>query len=81
MTTAFQINSDDVVTVLRRRSLHVANSGGRRFEDMAAEIIDDLDADRIEFVALRASTDLDEQTDAALEEIERQLVDIGVIKG
>lgn len=79
MNTAFQISPDDVVTVLRRRSLHVADTRGRRFEDMAEEIIDDLDTDRIEFTALRASTDLDEQTDAALEEIERQLIDLGVL--
>lgn len=81
MNTAFQISSDDVVTVLRRRALHVANSGGRSFEHMAEELIDDLDTDRIEFAALRASTEVDEQTDAALEEIERQLIDTGVIKG
>lgn len=79
MNTAFQISSDDVITVLRRRSLHVANTNGHSFESMAEEILDDLDTDRIEFAALRASTDLDEQTDAALDEIERQLIDHGVI--
>jgi hypothetical protein len=77
--SAFQITEVDVETVLRRNSLAVADSKGKSFESMAAEIYGDLDHDAIEAAALYGS-DMDEQTDYALAEIERQLRESGVLE-
>ncbi|HEJ4407841.1 TPA: hypothetical protein SL557_000120 [Pseudomonas aeruginosa] len=77
---AFQISSDDVENVLRSYSLRVANSNGQSFAHMAEELIDELDHERIERAALAASTDLNEQTSAAYEEIKKSLVELGVLE-
>lgn len=78
--TAFQITSDDVANVLRSYWLRVTNSNGQSFERMAEELLGDLDHDRIEQAALAASTDLNEQTSAAYEEIKNNLVELGVLE-
>ena len=63
---AFGISSDDVIAVALRR--------GKPLNDEQAEAwFDDLDHDEIEGAALEG-VDLDEQTDLAFDEIERQLV-------
>lgn len=80
MTTAFGISSDDIEDVLRNHSLHVASTDGRSFEDMAIELLADIDEARIERAALKAGCDMDEQTRAAHEEIHTILVEQGVLK-
>lgn len=77
---AFQITSDDVENVLRDYSLRVTNTNGKSFEQMAEELIDELDHERIERAALAASTDLDEQTTASYEAIKNNLVELGVLE-
>ncbi|EPL60767.1 hypothetical protein PSOLE_37190 [Pseudomonas oleovorans subsp. oleovorans] len=76
---AFQISTEDVENVLRSYSLRVTDTKGQSFEHMAEELIDELDHERIERAALAASTDLDEQTTAAYEEIKKSLVELGVL--
>lgn len=77
---AFQISSDDVENVLREHAHRVANANGQSFEQMAEDLIDQLDHQRIEKAALDASTDLMEQTNAAYGEIKDSLVEMGVLK-
>lgn len=77
---AFQITSDDVECVLRSYSLRVTDTKGQSFDQMAEELIDELDHERIEQAALAASTELDEQTAAAFEEIKKSLVELGVLE-
>lgn len=78
--TAFQITSDDVENVLSSYSLRVTNTNGKSFAHMAEALIDELDHERIEHAALAASTDLNEQTTAAYEEIKSNLVELGVLE-
>lgn len=69
-------NSDDgepdfeteIVAVLTAHSLRVANSGGKSFESMAAELQAELDEDTVDVAEDRAA------------EIERQLVAMGVLE-
>lgn len=81
LSEAFGITDEDVMTVLCGNALHVANSDGKSFEVMAAELLGDLDHDAVALAAINASTDLDEQTTAAHLEITRQLVTMGVLEG
>lgn len=71
MGFAFGINEEDVANVLERN--------GKNFNDEEIEsIFDQIDADIVEKEALR-ETDLDEQVNAAYDEIERQLKGLGVL--
>tara|TARA_R110002124_G_scaffold128157_9_gene288595 strand:+ start:6073 stop:6321 length:249 start_codon:yes stop_codon:yes gene_type:complete len=76
---AFQITSEDIVNVLRSESLLVGNTNGKPFEEMAEDLIEELDCDRIEGIALAASNELEEQTSAAYEAIQKELVELGVL--
>ncbi len=76
---AFEITPDDVESVLQAYSLRVANTGGRAFSDLAEELFDEMDHERIQDAALAGSTDLDGQTQAAFDEIKNSLVELGVI--
>ncbi|KZN20583.1 MULTISPECIES: hypothetical protein [Pseudomonas] len=78
-STAFQITEDDVENVLRRHSLRVSNTQGKSFAEMAGVLFDDLDHGRVERAALTASSDLEEQTLGAYEEIKVILVEMGVL--
>jgi hypothetical protein len=80
MGLAFQVTTDDVENVLRTNSLYVNNSDGKPFEDMAMDLIDQIDCDRVQCVALSNSTELEEQTEAAYAEIRDILVEIGILK-
>ncbi len=69
---AFAISEDDVQIVLERNMV-------KKSERQIAKITGSLDHNKIAMVACKASTDMDEQTDAAHDEIERQLLDDGHI--
>lgn len=76
---AFGISQDDVEQVLRDNAPRLANPAGKSLEALAAEIFDDIDAAAVERAALDGGTEMDEQTDAAHEEIARQLEEAGVL--
>lgn len=78
--TAFQITQDDVENVLQSHSLRVINQSGQSFSSLAAELIDEIDANRVEKAALNSSPDLDEQTAAAHSEIKDILCELGVLE-
>jgi hypothetical protein len=77
---AFGISEDDIEAVLRKNGARMVNAAGRSFEQVAEDLFDDIDHGLVERAALKSSTDLDEQTTAAHEEIERQLVQLGVLE-
>lgn len=79
-SSAFQVTADDVECVLHSYSSRLINTHGLSIVDLSAELVDEIDHDRIEKAALNASTDLDEQTNAALEELKDNLVDLGVLE-
>ncbi|TAL65790.1 MAG: hypothetical protein EPN79_11465 [Burkholderiaceae bacterium] len=79
MGRAFEINEEDVEAVLRQHSLRVANSKGKSFESLAAEILYWIDRDAVEKAALYGD-ELDVQTRYAYEEIARQLQEQGVLE-
>jgi hypothetical protein len=65
MSNAFEVTPDDVLNVVHRMGKKIS-------EEKCHEIHDALDHFKIEDEALRAN-DLDAQTDAAYDEIERQI--------
>ena len=65
MSNAFEVTPDDVLNVVHRMGKKISG-------DKAHEIHNALDHFKIEEEALRAN-DLDAQTDAAYQEIERQI--------
>lgn len=71
MSMAWEVTVDDVETVLKR-------NGIVKTEEEISDIHDGLDCDEVEEVVL-SYTDFDDQVDAALDEIERQLKADGVI--
>jgi len=75
---AFQVNEDDVANVLASNWSRVGNSEGRSFTGMAEQIFGGLDFQAIEDAALMGDN-LDQQTDYAYDEIERQLCLSGVL--
>ena len=77
---AFGINEEDIEKVLRKHWDRVANTDGKSFEDMADELFTSIDAPAVERAALKGGVELEEQTDAAYAEIERQLVQQGVLE-
>jgi len=77
----FQTTDLDVEAVLQRCWGRVASTGGGRTVDvMAGEVFLRLDLGAIERAALDQAADLEEQTDAAHGEIERQLITMGVLR-
>jgi hypothetical protein len=76
---AFQITEEDVENVLRSNALHAANTNGKSFESIAAEICDDLDHGKIESAALYGN-DMEQQTNYACDEIARQLREKGILE-
>lgn len=77
---AFEVTEQDVENVLRINAIKVANSGGKSFSHMAEDILPDLDTGRVADAALSGGDTLDEQTDAAYEEIRKILVEDGVLE-
>ncbi|AUT75610.1 hypothetical protein C2L64_45445 [Paraburkholderia hospita] len=74
-----QITSDDLLEVLRKHSLQVANAAGRPFDAIAEELFDDLDFYRLERAALLAGDQPSAQSTAIREDIADQLVEHGVL--
>lgn len=77
---AFGISAEDVENVLRKHWSRVANTDGNSFEYMAVELFPGINATAVEHAALTGGVSLEEQTAAAYEEIERQLVWQGVLE-
>lgn len=77
---AFGIGDEDIENVLSRHWARVANTGGKSFGDIAAELFPLIDAGAVEKAALDGGTELDEQVEAAYADIERQLVERGVLE-
>ncbi|MYM92646.1 hypothetical protein [Duganella vulcania] len=80
ISTAFQVTEIDIENVLRDYSLRVTDTQGKSFEMMAAEVLDEIDSERVEKAALDSGCDLDEQTQGAHDEIHKILVEIGVLE-
>lgn len=78
--TAFQVTEEDIEKVLLAYSLRVADTQGKSFETMAAELLGEIDCARVEKAALMSGTDLDDQTQGAFDEIHKILVEIGVLE-
>lgn len=78
--TAFQVTEDDIENVLEQYSMRVTDTKGKSFETMAAELVSEIDHARVEKAALKAGCDLEEQTQGALHEIKKILVDRGVLE-
>ena len=66
MSNAFEITVDDVLNVVHRMGKKISG-------DKCHEIFNALDHDLVECEALKASNELGAQTDAAYDEIERQI--------
>lgn len=79
LCSAFEPTEEDVHNVLSSNSLAVANTNGKSFASMAAEIFPSLDFEKIEEAALLGDG-LDEQTDLAYDEIARQLRETGILE-
>ncbi len=77
--SAYEATEEDVANVLSSNAMAVANTNGKSFESMAAEIFPDLDFALIEEAALHGD-ELDQQTDYANDEIARQLRVMGVLE-
>lgn len=76
---AYEATEEDVAGVLASNALQVANSNGKSFDAMAAELLPTLDMELIEQAALYGDS-LDEQTSYANDEIARQLREQGVLE-
>jgi isochorismate synthase EntC len=77
---AWQVTLDDIENVLESHALRVENPRGQTFAQMAEDLISEIDEGRVEKAALAAGSDMDEQTQAALDEIKKILVEMGVIE-
>ena len=75
---AFGISEEDVENVLRRHAsrlrLVTAPSGTLGYTAVAEKLFDAIDQSAVERAALKGGVELEEQTDATYDEIERQLV-------
>lgn len=76
---AIRVTADDVLAVLRRYSLKVANTNGKPFEEIADDIFDDLLAHTAEAAAAKHGSDRLSQESAAQASIARQLAALGVL--
>lgn len=81
---AFGISEEDVENVLRRHvarlRLVTAPPGALDYTTVAEKLFGAIDQSAVERAALKGGVELEEQTDAAYDEIERQLVHQGVLE-
>jgi len=77
---AFGISEEDLANVLRKHWARVANTNGLDFEAMADLNFRYLNDAAVEKAALDGGVEMDDQTEAAYEEIERQMVALGVLE-
>lgn len=68
MGMGFGLSVDDVLVVLERHGIQLP-------ERQAERLFDDLDHDSVEHAALEVDGDMDEQTEAAYQDLWRQLQD------
>lgn len=80
MNYGFQLTELDVECVLRRQHARVINAHGESVDALARRLLDEVDAGQVERAALKYSTELEAQTEAAYEELERELVAKGVLR-
>lgn len=79
-STAFEITPDDVESVLHSYTPRMINTRGMPIAELAADLFDEIDAERVQKSALNTSTDLAEQVTGAYAEIKDILVEIGVLE-
>lgn len=79
MGQAFGISEEDVVSVLEANLGAIVNRGSQPLDDMAHDLLGRIDHGAVERAALKGGVDLDEQTEAAHEEIRRQLLCMGIL--
>jgi hypothetical protein len=75
---AFQITEEDIAAVLRQNAVHIANSGGKSFDDMATDLLGRIDANLAAKAAIKGDS-LEDQTSLAQQEIARQLWLMGTL--
>lgn len=78
--TAFGISEDDVHNVLQNHHDRLTAATGADLESLARDLFNDLDHGAVERAALRGGTELDQQTEAAYEEVETQLIEFEVLR-
>ncbi|MGF6440455.1 hypothetical protein [Paraburkholderia youngii] len=76
---AIRVTEADLLAVLRRYSLKVANTSGKPFEVLAEELFDDLMARVAESAAARHGSDRFSQESAAQASIAQQLAALGIL--
>lgn len=76
--TGFQITEDDVAVVLQRHTILRALECGVTLDQVAEDLLDELNLAEIENMALMGD-DMDQQTEYAHDEIAKQLARAGVI--
>ena len=83
LAMAFEITEDDIEHVLQVNASQVANTDGKTFAQIAADLHNDWaggELDRISAAALDGGVDMDDQIDAANAEIRTIMVEQGVLK-
>jgi len=73
MSNAFEVTPDDVLNVVHRMGIKISG------DDQCREIFNALTHVLIECAALKAGNTLGEQTDAAYQEIRRQIKEKGLL--
>lgn len=79
-TSAFDVSDEDVAAVLLSYGDRVETARSLSTSDLAEDLLKTLDQAAIAVAALNGGDDLDLQAGAAREEIERQLLALGVLK-
>jgi hypothetical protein len=80
MMHAFGITEEDVETVLRANRDKIVDTQVTSFERIASSVFGGIDAGRVAVAALKGGTEIEEQTDAAHKEIQKILVEDGVLQ-
>lgn len=76
---AIRVTQADVLAVLKRYSLKVANTDGKPFEELADDLFDDLMARKAEAAAEKHGSDRFSQESAAQASIAQQLAALGIL--
>lgn len=77
----FQATAEDLERVLRVNFLRISANEEISFESLAERLLPLIDQGAVEKAALKHSADLQEQTEAAEQELETQLVKLGALAG
>lgn len=76
----YDVNEADIQNVLEQYSFRVTDTKGRSFETMAAELVGEIDLERVDRAVLSAGADSAAQSQAAFDEIKAILVELGVLE-